>query len=175
LLGNILKTAHLPGSGQMATVSVTTTDDLVDGNITSIAALIATPGGAGISLREAILAANNTAGADTIDLTGVTGTILLTNASRQLPITQSVTINGPGATNLTVSGNNAVRVFNISGTTTVNIDGMTIANGNLAGNSAGIQVAAASTLNLSNSTVSSNTATGVGSRGDGIYNNVGKI
>jgi hypothetical protein len=126
LLGNILKTAHLPGSGQMATVSVTTTDDLVDGNITSIAALIATPGGAGISLREALLAANNTTnttGADAIDLTGVAGTILLTNTSGQLPITDSVTINGPGASKLTVSGNNAVQVFNISGAgTTVNID-----------------------------------------------------
>ena len=43
-----------------AEVNVTTTDDLVDGNVTSISALIANPGPTGISLREAMLAANAT-------------------------------------------------------------------------------------------------------------------
>ena len=49
-----------------ANITVTTTVDEVNGNTSSIANLIATPGGAGISLREAIIAANNTAGADTV-------------------------------------------------------------------------------------------------------------
>jgi CSLREA domain-containing protein len=50
-----------------AAVVTSTTDDL-DGTITSVAALIAAPGPDGfISLREAITAANNTAGAHTID------------------------------------------------------------------------------------------------------------
>ena len=40
---------------------VNTTVDENDGNTASIASLIATPGGTGISLREAIIAANNTA------------------------------------------------------------------------------------------------------------------
>ncbi|MEG4121836.1 choice-of-anchor Q domain-containing protein, partial [Microcoleus sp. N9_B4] len=159
----------------MATVIVTTLDDLVDGTTTNITTLNATPGGAGISLREAIAAANNTAGADTIDLTGVAGTILLTNASGALPITDSVTINGPGASNLTVSGNNAVQVFNISGAgTTANIDSITIANGRIITNGGGIAVGTGSTLNLSNSTVSGNRATGApaaNGKGGGIYNN----
>jgi hypothetical protein len=144
----------------MATVIVTTLDDLVDGNTTDITTLNATPGGAGISLREAILAANNTGGADTIDLTGVAGTILLTNASGVLPITDSVTINGPGASNLSVSGNNAVRVLDISGAVTVTIDSVTIANGSIAASGGGIAVATGSTLNLSNSTLSGNTSNG---------------
>jgi hypothetical protein len=43
------------------TVTVSTTADQVDGNVSSIAALLASPGGDGkISLREAIEAANNT-------------------------------------------------------------------------------------------------------------------
>ncbi|MCA9125378.1 MAG: hypothetical protein KDB11_34655, partial [Planctomycetales bacterium] len=42
-------------------VVVNTTADENDGDTSSIAALIATPGGTGISLREAILATNNTA------------------------------------------------------------------------------------------------------------------
>jgi hypothetical protein len=50
-----------------ASVIVTTTADTVDGNTASVSALIANPGADGrISLREAITAANNTAGADTI-------------------------------------------------------------------------------------------------------------
>ena len=55
-----------PASLRAANVTVTTTADELNGNTASIAALIGTPGGAGISLREAIIAANNTAGADTI-------------------------------------------------------------------------------------------------------------
>ena len=47
---------------QGATVTVSTTVDVVDGNVTSVAAIIATPGGAGISLREAVRAVNNDAG-----------------------------------------------------------------------------------------------------------------
>ena len=48
-------------------LAVTTTSDVADGDTSSIAGLIANPGADGrISLREAILAANNTAGADDI-------------------------------------------------------------------------------------------------------------
>jgi hypothetical protein len=50
-----------------ATVTVNSTTDVSDGDISSIANLIASPGGdAVISLREAITAANNTSGDDTI-------------------------------------------------------------------------------------------------------------
>src|SRR5262245_57279878 len=60
------------------------------------------------SLRAAITAANANPGADEIDF-ATTGTIALT--SGQLDITDSLTINGPGASALTVSGNHASRVF----------------------------------------------------------------
>src|SRR4030095_4968123 len=45
----------------LATVTVSNTTDVVNGNVTSIANLIASNGGDGISLREAIMAANGTA------------------------------------------------------------------------------------------------------------------
>ena len=61
--------------------------------------------GAG-SLRDALAAAND---GDTIDATGVSGTILLT--SGELQITHNVTINGPGAVSLAVNGNATFRVF----------------------------------------------------------------
>jgi len=50
----------------LAAVTVGNSLDLVNADTSSIAALIADDGGDGISLREAITAANNTAGADTV-------------------------------------------------------------------------------------------------------------
>jgi hypothetical protein len=81
--------------------------------------------GAG-SLRAAVAAANASPGADTIDF-ATTGTIGLT--SGQLDITDGVTINGPGAAALTVSGNHTSRVFGIAGNPTVTIANLTVANG----------------------------------------------
>src|SRR5262249_21137939 len=55
----------------------------------------------------------------------------------QLTITDSVTIAGPGAGDLTLDGNNAVRHFVIDGVGTLNvtISGMTLTNGKTVGNS----------------------------------------
>jgi CSLREA domain-containing protein len=97
------------------------------------------PGIAHCSLREAIAAANAFADTNTIDFaaevprlhTGVTGTITLTNG--ELVITNDLTITGPGATNLTVSGNNSSRVFRLTSAQNVNIGGLTITRGNSAG------------------------------------------
>src|SRR5215472_10074327 len=58
------------------------------------------------SLRDALAAASD---GDTIDATGVSGTILLT--SGELQINHNVTINGPGAANLAVNGNASFTVF----------------------------------------------------------------
>src|SRR5262249_37319621 len=54
-------------------------------------------------------------------------TIRLTNG--ELAITKSLDIEGPGANQLTVSGNHASRVFDISGGVTVTIAGMTVTDG----------------------------------------------
>jgi hypothetical protein len=111
------------------------------------------------SLRQTILTANaNTApGAEVISFqAGLTGTITLT--SDQLSITDSVTINGPGLSVISVSGNNARRVFETAGGTTVSISGLTITNGSVTGDGGGIR--AFGTLNLSNCAVTNNSATG---------------
>src|SRR5580765_6565975 len=81
--------------------------------------------GAG-SLRAAVTSANANPGADTIDF-ATTGTITLT--SGELVITDSLTINGPGAGALTVSGNHYSRVFELYGNPTVSIADLTVANG----------------------------------------------
>lgn len=86
--------------------------------------------GAG-SLRQAIEDANAAAGADTITFqAGLTGTITLTTG--QLSIEDSVDVQGPGAAAITVSANNASRVFylyNGSALLDVTISGLTITGG----------------------------------------------
>jgi hypothetical protein len=93
--------------------------------------------GAG-SLRDAITQANSHAGADVITFQeGLTGTIALTGG--ELEITDGLKINGPGADALTVSGNNASRVFQVEPGATVRLSGLTIAGGNAGiGNGGGI-------------------------------------
>ena len=75
------------------------------------------------SLRQALVLARD---GDTIDITA-RGTITLT--SGELVVNKSVTIRGPGADNLAVSGNNASRVFHILPGTTVTISGLKVTNG----------------------------------------------
>ncbi len=131
----------------LANVTVSNLNDVVDGDVTSIAALIATPGADGISLREAILAASTNAAADTIDFApSVTGTIQLTNVGHagELVINHSLAINGPGANLLTIiaydptpatNNGDGSRVFNIDDGTgtvrTISISGLAITGGDV--------------------------------------------
>lgn len=82
------------------------------------------------TLREAVNAANgNGSGADTIDLTGLAGTIEL-GAGGSLNIFSDMTINGPGAGVLTVDANSFDRVFLVSGSSVdATIRGITITGG----------------------------------------------
>ena len=80
--------------------------------------------GAG-TLRQAIADATNGA---TIDF-NLTYPAMITLTSGELLIDKNLAINGPGASILTISGNNASRVFNVSGGVTASISGLTIANG----------------------------------------------
>jgi len=125
------------------------------------------------SLREAIVLAGD---GDTIlfdsSLNGQT--IILT--SGQLLITKNLTISGPGANLLAISGNNASRVFSI--TSIVTVSGVTIKNGTVVrgsiydygggiSNDGGI-------INLINCTVFDNTSVGsilMPGIGGGISNN----
>jgi hypothetical protein len=127
----------------LANVTVGNTNDVVNGTTTSIAALISSNGGDGISLREAVLAANADAAADTIDFGSLTGTIQLTNVGHagEIAITNNLTINGPGANALTVrafaataSLGDGARIFNVDdgnglGDKTVSISGLTLTGG----------------------------------------------
>jgi len=130
------------------------------------------------TLREAITAANNNAdyndctatgyGRDTITFS-VSGTIVL---GSQLPnITAAggaLTIDGTGQS-VTISGNNAVRVFTVDTGATLNLQNLTLANGSVP---TGGGVYNSGMLNVINCTFSGNnsttTVTGLG--GGAIYN-----
>ncbi len=86
---------------------------------------------ANCTLREAIATANGNAGANTIVFApNLVGAITLTQG--QLTVTDSVTINGPGARSLAVNGNGASRVFLfLSGSSVMN--NLSISNGKVAG------------------------------------------
>jgi len=95
------------------TLVVATTDDVVNGDTSSPCALIANPGADGISLREALLAANNATGSGTITIAftpALAGaTIALTE--RFAPITRSqITLTGlanNGQPNITINASGA--------------------------------------------------------------------
>ncbi|MGI9087348.1 MAG: choice-of-anchor Q domain-containing protein [Chthoniobacterales bacterium] len=79
------------------------------------------------ALVEALNATNANADANTINFApGVTGTILNTLVPGGLNITNPVTINGPGAPLLTISGNNAARIFNVAIGATATISGLSL-------------------------------------------------
>jgi len=117
------------------------------------------------TLRAALAGA---ADGDTIDATGVAGTITLTNGG--LEVTGSVTILGPGPATLTVSGNHAARVFDVTGTN-VTISGLTIADGYGAGYGTGIKTYGAGTRLTVNNCVLTNNVTTL--NGGGIFNDPG--
>jgi hypothetical protein len=97
----------------------------------------------------------------------------ITLTSGELLITHSLTITGPGAGNLTVSGNHASRVFEVAQAkgyaanhaNNVTLSGLTISNGMVSGYGGGI--ANYGTLTVSSCTLSGNSAT----YGGGIFNN----
>lgn len=129
-----------------------------------------------VTLREAIIASNTDAitdlgetgsGADTIQFAGgVVGTITL--GGTELQITESVTIDGPGAANLTISAAGLSRIFNITNDVgDATIKDLTLTGGNVAAGFGGgaILSNAFGLLTVADSAITGNTA----GFGGGIY------
>jgi hypothetical protein len=93
-----------------------------------------------LSLRQAITGANASAGNLVQFAPALIGSTI-TLAGGQIPISKSMTITGPGAEVLTISGNDASRIFyirpvpddSVPSHTQVNISGMTLAHGSVGG------------------------------------------
>ena len=106
-------TAVSPAVAQQAcpTLTVTTNDDVVNGDTSSPCNLIANPGADGISLREALLAANNATGSVTITFAGALAGRTIALTERFAPITSSqIALTGltsNGQPNITLDATNA--------------------------------------------------------------------
>jgi parallel beta-helix repeat protein len=131
--------------------------------------------GAG-SLRQAILDANAATGADTITFdTTFFSTPRTITLSGELAVSDSVTITGPGAANLTVNGNGAGRVFDISNSTTilnVTLSGMRITGGNITGAKGGGVFTDNENVTITDSIITGNTvgaATNSSGGGIGVF------
>jgi hypothetical protein len=113
------------------------------------------------SLRQAVLDA---ASGDTISfsLSPLCSGITLASS---IIIAQDLTINGPGANALSVSGNNAVEVFHVDSGVTAKISGLTIEKGS---SPYGGGIYSAGTLTVADSTLADNSAT---TGGGGIWSN----
>jgi predicted outer membrane repeat protein len=98
-------------------------------------------------------------------------TIVLTSA--ELVITKSVTITNPNAPNLSISGNNAQRIFNIQGVT-VELDNLNLISGSVTGGTGCPDFCGGAILTSSGANVAINNNTFTGnvaiSRGGAIYN-----
>jgi hypothetical protein len=137
---------------------VTTTDERSDGVC----------GENDCTLIEALDIANAAGTIDTIVFkAGLSGTITTDRLTPGgLMVSTPVTIAGPGARQLTISGNHAARVFYVTDAAAV-ITGLTIADG--ADPSAGGAIFVNSELTLIDCTVTGSAATGPGGVGGGLY------
>ena len=111
------------------------------------------------SLRQAILNANANPGADVIRFAPGARDGVITLTGGQLSITDDLTIDGPGADRLAVSGNDASRVFQISIGVAASIDGLTVTHGH--GLLRGGGILNSGTLALSHAVVSDNQVVGL--------------
>lgn len=130
-----------------------------------------------VTLRDAIAAANLVIGHETIDATGISGTITLTEG--QLEIIDDVTINGPGKTSLTVDADEKSRVLNVArGSHDVTVSGITLTGGRTAGDldhGAGVQFQSHGMLTLIDSNITGNQTLGSDAIGGGIYVTTGSV
>jgi len=103
---------------------------------------------------------------------GVTGTITL--SQNQLEVNKNLSISGPSAANLTISGNDSTTVIMVDAGSSVSLSGATIANGNsIANGNGGGGIWNKGSLSLRNSVIS-NSSTGCNcNSGGGIRNDGG--
>ncbi|MBX7105225.1 MAG: beta-propeller fold lactonase family protein [Gemmataceae bacterium] len=128
------------------------------------------------SLREALAFANVQSGANTIKFDpavfGTSQTITLTGG--ELSVSDALTVTGPGAALLTISGNNVSRVFNTSAAASnasISLSGMALSNG-FATTDGGALIVDDELVTLTNCVVSTSKAN---DEGGGIYVQTGTL
>ena len=118
------------------------------------------------SLRQAVLDANAAAGDDVIEFSSLFNTpqtITLTSGEIVVAANGSLTINGPGADKLTISGNSQSRILSSGANVVVNINSLRFTAGNGVGavntGRGGAIYNVGGTMVITNSIITGNTAT----------------
>jgi hypothetical protein len=142
-------------------ITVTTTADETDGNTTDILSLLATPGGTGISLREAIEATNNTVVGFTPDQIILPSGTYLVNLGRFPTLDDDLLITGGGARTTVIDAQGNHPVFEISNNSTVTMTSLTIQGGN-DNNGGGAYVDVGATLILTDVRLTGNSSSNAG-------------
>lgn len=129
------------------------------------------------SLRSIV---SNACSGATVTFSSTISSIVLTGG--ELVISKSITINGPGANLLSISGNHATRVFTVSaGASVVNISGLTIKDGSTRPDGTdfyggGGVLIINGTVNLADLSINGNSATNSGNpNGGGVDNEGGTV
>jgi len=170
----------------LAAVAVTTANDLTNADTSSIAALMANDGGDGISLREAIVASNNTLGSDTITFDSSVftggGNSLIRLTQGELSIDESLLIDGSAGNDIVITADADGDDVTIPNTfitdVSASFDGTAgAAEDLLDDNSRVIRFAglANDTLMLADLTITGGRTTGSFSDGGGIFSDSGDI
>ncbi|RLS51385.1 MAG: DUF4347 domain-containing protein [Planctomycetota bacterium] len=165
-----------------AALIVDTTSDLIGGDTSSITNLLLNKGADNkISLREAIIAANNTAGHDGILLSAATYTLTRTgidenlSSTGDLDVLSQMTIIGAGAGLTIIDGNSIDGVFDLAAAAgNLNLSGVTVTGASVSNDGGGLWVNSGATLTVTDTVVANNHATG-GFHGGGLYNEGGTI
>ena len=157
-------------------IVVSTATDELDGDLSS----------GDLSLREAITLANGSPGQNTITFApSLTGAPLRLSLG-QLEIQDTVYISGSGIENVVIDGQQASRIFDITGTAgDVTLSGLTLQNGRTTGNhvlfgppthhGGAIRSLTTGTLTISDSLVTQNSTTGTGAAGGAIFHDQGAL
>jgi Bacterial Ig-like domain len=167
----VLLTARPAHAATLLTVDRTDDPGLVDDS----SAFQCTSAPNDCSFRGASLVSSLNGQSDTVNFaSGIRGTLVLERGPYTITNdspADDVSIVGPGASELSVSGNNLSRVFDIDSGAKATISGLTIKNGKAPDFEDGGGIRNFGSLTLTNSTVSTNTA----DFGGGIYNFGGSL
>jgi len=156
----------------LATITVNNNLDITNGNVMSIGELIADDGGDGISLREAVMAANSTAGADEVLFAAALSGATLLLGGTEIEITETLTIDATLlAENFTIDAQQYSRSIHFSSSSgDLTLAALTLKNGSPTGTAdegGGIRFASGTgTLTLISSNVSANSTS---DDGGGIF------
>src|SRR5919197_610972 len=110
----------------------TLTDQVTANNVLSLreaVGVVNSGSTSGLSTAERAQVSGTLGSNDTIQFSLPTGPQTITLTGGALSLTRNVTITGPGAANLTLSGNHANRAFRVFAGLTVTLSGLTIADG----------------------------------------------